>query len=112
MQYSISCLFKSLGISNTIQIFAGVLGEHKTVFFSQYYTMLTIACEAITQLMLPFQWHHIYIPILPVSLLSFMEAPTPYIIGVHSDHIHELDDFNDVNFVYLDTGEIKITQQV
>lgn len=74
--------------------------------------MLTIAAEAITQLMLPFQWHHIYIPILPSDLLAFMEAPTPYIIGIHAEYRHEMDDFNDVNFVNLDTGEIRLTQQV
>ncbi len=44
--------------------------------------MLTYAAETITSLMFPFAWHHIYIPILPSDLLDYLEAPTPFLIGV------------------------------
>lgn len=26
---------------------------------------------------------HVYIPLLPVSMLGFIQAPMPYIVGVH-----------------------------
>ena len=73
---------------------------------------MTVAAEAITQLMTPFRWHHIYIPILPRELLAFMEAPTPFIVGVHAEYRHLMDDFNDVNVVDLDSGELRMYGQV
>ena len=39
--------------------------------------------EGITALLFPFQWQHTYVPILPASLLHFLDAPVPFIMGVH-----------------------------
>lgn len=41
--------------------------------------------ESITTLMFPFQWQHVYVPILPASLLHFLDAPVPYLMGLHSN---------------------------
>ena len=41
--------------------------------------------ESITALMFPFQWQHVYVPILPASLLHFLDAPVPYMMGLHSN---------------------------
>ena len=62
--------------------------------------------------MLPFQWHHIFIPILPFNLLAFMEAPTPFIIGIHADYQNLISTSNDTNLVYLDTGTIILANQI
>lgn len=45
---------------------------------------MTVA-ESITALMFPFQWQHVYVPILPASLLHFLDAPVPYLMGLHSN---------------------------
>lgn len=45
---------------------------------------MTVA-ECITALMFPFQWQHVYVPILPASLLHFLDAPVPYLMGLHSN---------------------------
>ena len=39
-------------------------------------------CESITNLMYPFKWPHVYVPILPPSLENFLDAPVPYIMGL------------------------------
>ena len=44
--------------------------------------------EGITALVFPFQWQHVYVPILPASLMHFLDAPVPFIMGVH----HRTDD--------------------
>ncbi|KAJ3593991.1 hypothetical protein NHX12_006323 [Muraenolepis orangiensis] len=41
--------------------------------------------ESITALMFPFQWQHVYVPILPASLLHFLDAPVPYLMGLQSN---------------------------
>lgn len=44
--------------------------------------MLHIATRALISLMYPLQWLGIYIPVLPARLLSALEAPCPYIVGI------------------------------
>ncbi|KAG7246171.1 hypothetical protein CRUP_007938, partial [Coryphaenoides rupestris] len=44
---------------------------------------MTVA-ESITTLLFPFQWQHVYVPILPPSLLHFLDAPVPYLMGLQS----------------------------
>lgn len=51
---------------------------------SDYQRLMTVA-ESITALMFPFQWQHVYVPILPASLLHFLDAPVPYLMGLHSN---------------------------
>uniref|UniRef100_A0A8C1P9A4 DENN/MADD domain containing 5A n=1 Tax=Cyprinus carpio TaxID=7962 RepID=A0A8C1P9A4_CYPCA len=50
-----------------------------------YYQRLMTVAESITALMFPFQWQHVYVPILPASLLHFLDAPVPYLMGLHSN---------------------------
>lgn len=45
--------------------------------------LMTVA-EGITTLLFPFQWQHVYVPILPASLLHFLDAPVPYLMGLQS----------------------------
>lgn len=45
---------------------------------------MTVA-ESITAILFPCQWQHVYVPILPASLLHFLDAPVPYLMGLHSN---------------------------
>jgi len=44
-----------------------------------------MVAECITTLLYPFEWMHVYVPILPSTALHFIEAPMPYIMGLHTD---------------------------
>jgi hypothetical protein len=35
----------------------------------------------------PFQWYHVFIPVLPKVLLEILEAPVPLIAGVPSEQL-------------------------
>lgn len=50
---------------------------------ADYQRLMTVA-EGITTLLFPFQWQHVYVPILPASLLHFLDAPVPYLMGLQS----------------------------
>jgi hypothetical protein len=41
-----------------------------------------LVCESLLCLMYPFQWAHVYVPILPPMLENFLDAPVPYIMGL------------------------------
>ena len=52
-------------------------------YVSLDFQRLMLVAESITSLMFPFSWQHVYVPILPASLLHFLDAPVPYIMGLH-----------------------------
>ena len=58
-------------------------------FFDLDYQRLMTVAETITALMFPFQWQHVYVPILPASLLHFLDAPVPYLMGLHSNGLDD-----------------------
>ena len=42
-----------------------------------------LVAESVSTLIFPFQWQHVYVPILPASLIHFLDAPVPFIMGLH-----------------------------
>jgi hypothetical protein len=63
-----------------------LLLEHKIIVISSHSNILTFACEAMLALCYPFTWDHIYIPILPARLLSYLQAPVPFLVGINREY--------------------------
>ncbi|XP_004570943.2 DENN domain-containing protein 5B isoform X6 [Maylandia zebra] len=76
--------FSLLGVENLVQVFTCTLLEMQILLYSQDYQRLMTVAEGITTLLFPFQWQHVYVPILPASLLHFLDAPVPYLMGLQS----------------------------
>ncbi|XP_029901295.1 DENN domain-containing protein 5B isoform X2 [Myripristis murdjan] len=76
--------FSLLGVENLVQLFTCTLLEMQILLYSQDYQRLMTVAEGITTLLFPFQWQHVYVPILPASLLHFLDAPVPYLMGLQS----------------------------
>lgn len=74
----------SVCISVTVYLLCGYSPCFVCVCETDYQRLMTVA-ESITALMFPFQWQHVYVPILPASLLHFLDAPVPYLMGLHSN---------------------------
>lgn len=72
------------GIGNVLVLFCAIMTEQKILFQSRSYTRLTEACRALTALMYPFRYSHVYIPLLPAALVEVLSTPTPFVMGVHS----------------------------
>lgn len=70
--------------------------------------MLSYACHAFSRLLSPIEWEGVFIPVLPPSLLPFIDAPTPFIIGCHSSILGEVNfaALTDVVFCDLDSGSM------
>ncbi|XP_028909313.1 DENN domain-containing protein 5B isoform X2 [Ornithorhynchus anatinus] len=82
--YPLRETFELLGLENLVQVFTCVLLEMQILLYSQDYQRLMTVAEGITTLLFPFQWQHVYVPILPASLLHFLDAPVPYLMGLQS----------------------------
>ena len=79
-------VFRSLSIPTIITLFELALLERKMILVSSHYAMLTTAAETISTLMYPLSWHYNKVPVLPAHMLHFLEAPVPYIMGVHREY--------------------------
>ncbi|KAG0643854.1 hypothetical protein HOY80DRAFT_1031840 [Tuber brumale] len=75
-------LFRSLSLPNVVTMFEFALAESRIILLSSHTSMLHIVSRALINLMYPLQWLGIYIPVLPARLLSALEAPCPYIVGI------------------------------
>ncbi|XP_069375616.1 DENN domain-containing protein 5B isoform X4 [Paralichthys olivaceus] len=82
--FPLSEAFNLLGVENLVQVFTCTLLEMQILLCSQDYQRLMTVAEGITTLLFPFQWQHVYVPILPASLLHFLDAPVPYLMGLQS----------------------------
>lgn len=48
---------------------------------SDYQRLMTVS-ECITTLLFPFQWQHIYLPIVSAPLHHLLDAPVPFLMGI------------------------------
>ena len=84
LELSLEGLFQLLSVDIVLEIMCCVLTESQILFHSSNYSLLTYVQECVLALCFPFQWEHVYIPLLPKSLLSVLQAPVPFLVGVHS----------------------------
>ncbi|KAJ8983459.1 hypothetical protein NQ317_013334 [Molorchus minor] len=105
---SVNLLFHQLGIRNVLVLFCAIMTEQRILFHSKSYNRLTEACRALTALMYPFRYTHVYIPLLPAPLIEVLSTPTPFIMGVHSSLKSEVAELMDVIVADLDGGSIII----
>lgn len=78
----IYALFRCLSLENIVLLFEYALSEARIIFLSSHTGMLHLACHALVNLLYPLKWASIFIPVLPARLISALEAPCPYIVGV------------------------------
>lgn len=83
-------VFKSLGSANVVKLFLHLMLEHKILFTCHNYTLLTFICEGLRLLFEPFDWPHVFVPVLPDFLLDFVYSPTPFILGIYSPNLSPL----------------------
>lgn len=78
-------LVQCLDVDNLISLFTAVLLERRILLRSNKYSILTLVSEAICHLIYPFRWQHVNIPLLFFNGVDYIDAPTPYMMGLHSD---------------------------
>ena len=71
-----------LGADGLNFLLSAVLTECKIIIHSDDLADIAMVAEVITALAYPFSWSLPYIPILPIDMLEFVEAPLSYIVGI------------------------------
>ncbi|KAI0181941.1 DENN-domain-containing protein [Hypoxylon sp. FL1284] len=102
-------LFRSLSLENIVTLFEYAMSESRIILLSSHTAMLHLASHALVSLMYPLTWASIFIPILPARLISALDAPCPYIVGIERryDNVALPDD--DYVLVDLDKDTIDST---
>ncbi|XP_055857093.1 DENN domain-containing protein 5B isoform X1 [Episyrphus balteatus] len=85
LDFSLRLLFTYLGVECVIQLLTCVLLENQILLRSNDYQKLMVVGECITSIIFPFKWPHVYAPILPAALHHFLDAPVPFVMGLHAD---------------------------
>lgn len=96
----IYALFRCLSIPNIVTLFEYVLAESKIILLSSHTAMLHLASMAIVNLLYPFKWAGVFIPVLPARLIQTIEAPCPYIVGI--ERRYEPADYPEDEYVLVD----------
>ena len=113
--YSFTEFFELLGLKNIVKLLTCLLLEHQVllksagkvsvvtameccalwsvvhqwghvfVFSSADYQRLMLCAFCAVSLLFPFNWHHVFVPILPAAQVGFLDAPVPFLMGLHVD---------------------------
>uniref|UniRef100_A0A7N9AXY2 DENN domain-containing protein 5B-like n=1 Tax=Mastacembelus armatus TaxID=205130 RepID=A0A7N9AXY2_9TELE len=85
-EYPLGEAFSLLGVDNMVQLLTCALLETQVLLYSHDYQRLMTVAEGITTLLFPFQWQHIYLPIVSAPLHHLLDAPVPFLMGIqHRD---------------------------
>lgn len=84
---SYDLLFLKLNVETIILIFKCLLTERRILIVAETLTTLSSCIDAISNMAHPFAWQYVFIPILPISMISYLAAPMPFIIGILSSSL-------------------------
>jgi DENN (AEX-3) domain len=109
--FSYRPIFTCLSIPNILVVVGCLLQETRVALISKHYALLTPVSEALLSMLFPLHWQGMYLPILPYSMLEILDAPVPYLVGLHSRYMNEVPVEkrpNGVVIVDLDRDEVHL----
>ena len=113
LEFDVYDLFQVLDVECVLMVMRCVLTEMKVIFYSTSRSLLHSVSECIIALCFPFTWSHVYVPLLPKSLLGIIEAPVSFILGLHSSTPPDLDHITDLSpfaIVDIDRSTVDLAQ--
>ncbi|CAL8101323.1 unnamed protein product [Calicophoron daubneyi] len=108
----VALLFRHLGVHNVILLFSAMLSDQKVLLCSRSLNRLTECGHALTSLLYPLKYSHTFVPILPKVLIEYLNAPIPFLYGIHSSYKDLVPDLPDVFVVDLDGGSVACPENI
>jgi hypothetical protein len=88
--YSLEPIFQLFDIKTIIHLVTLILCEYRVLVHSTQQSLLCPVAEGLCALIYPFRWQHPYVPILPRVLSEYLQAPLPYILGIHTSWLQSM----------------------
>ncbi|XP_053884540.1 DENN domain-containing protein 2C isoform X1 [Malaclemys terrapin pileata] len=105
-------LFKCLSVCHLIQVCASLLLERRVIFVADNLSTLSKCGHAVVATLYPFTWQHTYIPVLPASMIDIVCSPTPFLIGILSCSLPQLQDLPIEEVLIVDLCADSFLQQI
>ncbi|ELR24458.1 DENN (AEX3) domain containing protein [Acanthamoeba castellanii str. Neff] len=104
-------LFKLMPVPKILELFGNMLLERRVIVAAKTLGILSSCVNALSALLYPFSWQHVFIPVLPQSLLDYCAAPMPFMLGILADSIPAVkkQPLEEVYLVDLDKGTFIIS---
>ena len=90
---AVTSVCRLLGPDGITYILAALLTECKILIHSDDIANLCLVAEVMTALIYPFSWSLPYIPVLPVDMMEFLEAPLSFLLGIPTCNLKAVDPF-------------------
>ncbi|KYO48381.1 suppression of tumorigenicity 5 protein isoform B [Alligator mississippiensis] len=106
------CLFQCLSVCHLIRVCASLLLERRVIFVADNLSTLSKCGHAVVAMLYPFTWQHTYIPVLPAPMIDIVCSPTPFLIGILSCSLPQLQDLPIEEVLIVDLCADKFLQEV
>lgn len=84
-------LMRCLSFKNIIAIISSLLSEQSILLVTEHPELAFPVAESLISLLFPFEWVHVYAPLLSEEMIQIANAPFPYLVGMHSKYLHRVD---------------------
>jgi hypothetical protein len=81
-------IFDCINQYQLAHVLGSLLEEKSVLVHSKDLKKLTGFIVTLKEMLEPFQWQHIFIPVLPNMLNDVLEAPCPFFIGTPNEFFH------------------------
>ena len=105
-------LLRCVGVSNALRLLSALLCERRVVLTSKSPARLTGCARGALSMLAQgvLAWQHVYVPMLPPGMMTYLAAPMPYLVGVLASHapaIGRIPGLGEVLVFNLDTNEME-----
>ncbi|XP_022758550.1 uncharacterized protein LOC111305354 isoform X1 [Durio zibethinus] len=80
--WTTATICRVLSLDSILAVVAGVLLEKQVVVLCPNLGVLSAVVLSLVPLIRPFQWQSLLLPVLPMRMLDFLDAPVPFLVGV------------------------------
>ncbi|XP_026461658.1 DENN domain-containing protein 1B isoform X3 [Ctenocephalides felis] len=92
-----------------LHVLAAMLTERRIIFSSKNLGRLSCCVQAANTLIYPMVWQQLFIPVLPIQLIDYLQAPMPFLIGVPDPVLKTVrtSDLGEVVIINIDDNTVK-----
>ncbi|KAG4193173.1 hypothetical protein ERO13_A07G203700v2 [Gossypium hirsutum] len=80
--WTTATICRVLSLDGILAVIAGVLLEKQIVVVCPNLGVLSAVVLSLIPIIRPFQWQSLLLPVLPMRMLDFLDAPVPFLVGV------------------------------
>lgn len=101
---------KLLGGEGLAILLAALLTECKILITSSDIANLAMVAEVACALIYPFRWQLPYVPVLPLNMIEFLDAPLSFFLGVPFSNMKYVDKAILREVVVIDLDESQVSR--